>query len=61
MAHFFTSHNLEYMLKQLNSFNASSLIILDTQQCNYTKGNAGMVYGTSSVVRGPCPSELVGR
>lgn len=49
------------MLKQLNSFNAFSLIILDTQQCNYTEGNAGMVYGTSSVVRGPCPSELVGR
>ena len=45
MAHFFTSHNLEYILKQLNNSNAS-LILLDTKQCNYTEGNAGMVYGT---------------
>ena len=33
------------MLKQLKSFNISSLIILDTQKFNYTKGNAGMIYG----------------
>ena len=46
MAHFFTSHKLEYILKQLNNSNASSLILLDTKQCNYTEGNAGMVYGT---------------
>lgn len=51
---------LEYMLKQLNSFNVSSLIIPDTQHFNYTKGNVRMVYGTRSAVRGPCCSQRAG-
>lgn len=58
MAQFFTNRILGYMLKHLNGFNVYSLVIPDTHQFNYAKGNADVVTGTQSMVRGPCPSGL---
>lgn len=61
MAHFFTSHNLEYMLKQLNSFNASSLIILIHSSVTIQKAMLHGVWDVGSGGEGTCLSELVGR